>query len=178
MSSFPKSVCRKAAPASHCDGVADGYEAFALVRRFHGSGGTNPCVRRRRGQSMPANHRGADLCRARPAVLELPAGTVCLDRVSPGSDAAASGRCTAAMTRWRKSLHRAFILTTANALMQRSPPADWSKRKLSTPDPGRSDRHERVCRGWRLQAVRRDADGARLANFSVRGGILDLYAPG
>ncbi len=75
------------------DGVADGYEAFALVQAAHEIAPDKPVLFvARDGQRLPAIVEALAFAAPGLPVLELPAWD-CLpyDRVSPGSDAAASG---------------------------------------------------------------------------------------
>ena len=109
------------------DGVADGYEAFALVRTIHEIAPDKPVLFvARDGQRLPAIIEALAFAAPGLPVLELPAWD-CLpyDRVSPGADAAARRLdALSAMIALAKKPHRAVILTTANALLQRIPPAE------------------------------------------------------
>jgi transcription-repair coupling factor (superfamily II helicase) len=106
------------------DGVADGYEAFALVQAIHEIAPDKPVLFvARDGQRLPAITEALTFAAPGLPVLELPAWD-CLpyDRVSPGSDAAAKRLdALTAMIALAKKPHRAVILTTANALLQRMP---------------------------------------------------------
>ncbi|MBL8581214.1 MAG: transcription-repair coupling factor, partial [Rhizobiaceae bacterium] len=108
------------------DGVADGFEAFALASAAAETAPDGPVVFvARDGQRLPAIVEALAFAAPDLPVLELPAWD-CLpyDRVSPGSDAAARRLdAMAAMIGLRQSPHRAVVLTTANALLQRMPPA-------------------------------------------------------
>ncbi len=79
----------------------------------------------RDGQRLPAIADALAFARPTLPVLEFPAWD-CLpyDRVSPGADAAARRiDALSAMAALARQPHRAVILTTANALLQRVPPA-------------------------------------------------------
>ncbi|MGB3387002.1 MAG: transcription-repair coupling factor, partial [Pseudaminobacter sp.] len=101
------------------------------------------------------------------------------DRVSPGAEAAARRLdALAAMAALAREPHRAVILTTANALLQRIPPAGLIEAQTFRAKPGNQiDMNVLVSRlensGFDRVSTVRD-----VGEFAVRGGLLDLYAPG
>jgi transcription-repair coupling factor (superfamily II helicase) len=102
----------------------------------------------RDGQRLPAIAETLAFADPRLPVLELPAWD-CLpyDRVSPGSDAAARRLdALAGIIALRKSPHRAVILTTVNALLQRMPPPKSSPRRLSRKPGNQIDMNELIAR--------------------------------
>ena len=113
-------------------------------------------------------------------MLELPAWD-CLpyDRVSPGADAAARRLdALAAIAALGKKPHRAVVLTTANALLQRMPPAEVIEAQTFRARPGNQvDMNALIARlensGFERVPTVRD-----VGEFAVRGGILDLYRAG
>jgi transcription-repair coupling factor (superfamily II helicase) len=163
------------------DGVADGYEAFALAALASKMGGDAPVIFvARDGQRLPAITEALAFAAPELPVLELPAWD-CLpyDRVSPGSDASARRLdALAAMIALGKKSHRAVILTTANAMLQRIPTRDvLEAQTLHARAGNRIDMNQLIARlensGFERVATVRD-----VGEFAVRGGILDLYAPG
>jgi transcription-repair coupling factor (superfamily II helicase) len=163
------------------DGVADGYEAFALARLAVEIGGEGPVIFvARDGQRLPAIAEAIAFAAPELPVLEFPAWD-CLpyDRVSPGADAAARRTdALAAMIALRKAPHRAVILTTANAILQRIPPTEVVEAQAFQARAGNQvDMNKLIARlensGFERVATVRD-----VGEFAVRGGILDLYAPG
>ena len=77
-----------------------------------------------------------------------------------------------------KKPHRAVMLTTANALVQRMPPAEVGRGADHSRTPGNQiDMNVLVARletsGFERVPTVRD-----VGEFAVRGGILDLFAPG
>lgn len=163
------------------DGVADGYEAFALARAAEEIAPDGPLIFVvRDGQRLPTIAETLRFVAPGLPVLELPAWD-CLpyDRVSPGSDA--SGRrldAMAAMTALRAKPHRAIVLMSANALLQRMPPADAIASQGFHARPGNQvDMNDLVGRlessGFERVPTVRD-----VGEFAVRGGILDIFAPG
>ncbi len=163
------------------DGVADGYEAFALASLASEIGGDAPVIFvARDGQRLPAITEALAFAAPEVPVLEFPAWD-CLpyDRVSPGSDAAARRLdALAAMIALAKKPHRAVILTTANAILQRIPTSDVIEAQTFHARAGNQiDMNHLIARlensGFERVATVRD-----VGEFAVRGGILDLYAPG
>ncbi|MET3595643.1 transcription-repair coupling factor (superfamily II helicase) [Mesorhizobium shonense] len=163
------------------DGVADGYEAFALVRTAHEIAPDKPVLFvARDGQRLPAIIEALAFAAPGLPVLELPAWD-CLpyDRVSPGADAAARRLdALSAIIALARKPHRAVILTTANALLQRIPPAALIEAQTFHAKPGNQiDMNVLIARlensGFERVPTVRD-----VGEFAVRGGILDLFAPG
>ncbi|TIQ40617.1 MAG: transcription-repair coupling factor [Mesorhizobium sp.] len=163
------------------DGVADGYEAFALVRTAHEIAPDKPVLFvARDGQRLPAIIDALAFAAPGLPVLELPAWD-CLpyDRVSPGADAAARRLdALSAIIALARKPHRAVILTTANALLQRIPPAGLIEAQTFHAKPGNQiDMNVLIARlensGFERVPTVRD-----VGEFAVRGGILDLFAPG
>jgi len=163
------------------DGVADGYEAFALAKASAEAAPDGPLIFvARDGQRLPAIAEMLAFADPGLPVLELPAWD-CLpyDRVSPGSDAAARRLdALAGIIALKRAPHRAVILTTVNALLQRIPPADVIAAQGMVAKPGNQiDMNELIDRlgtaGFERVPTVRD-----VGEFAVRGGILDLYAPG
>ncbi|MBN9074524.1 MAG: DEAD/DEAH box helicase, partial [Rhizobiales bacterium] len=163
------------------DGVADGYEAFALARLVEEIGGDRPLLFvARDGQKLPALIDALAFVAPDLPVLDFPAWD-CLpyDRVSPGADAAARRLAAmGAMIALAKAPHRALVLTTANAVLQRVPPAQTIDAQTFRAKPGNQvDMNALVSRletaGFERVSTVRD-----IGEFAVRGGILDLFAPG
>lgn len=163
------------------DGVADGYEAFCLIRLVEEIGERGPIMYIvRDGQRIADLEQVLSFVAPDMPVLHLPAWD-CLpyDRVSPGADAAAR-RLTAlgALAALRKAPHPAIILTTANAVLQKLPPQAAIAEQVISARPGNqldmNDLASRLERnGFERVSTVRD-----IGEFAVRGGILDLYAPG
>ncbi|MCO5065624.1 MAG: transcription-repair coupling factor [Rhizobiaceae bacterium] len=162
------------------DGVADGYEAFAIARAAAEAAPDAPIVFvARDGQRLPEIAEALTFVSPGLPVLELPAWD-CLpyDRVSPGSDAAARRLdAMAGIIALHRKPHRAVILTTVNAILQRMPPAAAVEAQSLNARPGNQiDMKELVTRletaGFERVPTVRD-----VGEYAVRGGILDLYAP-
>ncbi len=162
------------------DGVADGFEAFALATLAAGQGERPLIFVLRDGQRLPAIAETLSFAAPGLPVLELPAWD-CLpyDRVSPGADAAARRvDAMAAMASLRQKPHRAIILASANAVLQRMPTAQTVLAQTISARPGNQiDMKELALRldtaGFERVSTVRD-----VGEYAVRGGILDLYVPG
>ena len=163
------------------DGVADGYEAFALAVVATEAAPDGPIVFvARDGQRLPAIIDALAFVAPELPVLELPAWD-CLpyDRVSPGSDAAARRLdALTAIIALRKSPHRAVVLTTVNGLLQRIPPAEAIEAQTFRARPGNQVEMNALIARLETAGFSRVPTVRDVGEFAVRGGILDLYAPG
>ena len=165
------------------DGVADGYEAFALLGRCRSPSRRRAGAVRRARRPAAAGDRGsARLCRARHCrCSNCRPGTACPMTASrPAPTPPPSGwRRMSALHALAKKPHRAVVLTTANALLQRVPPADVVDGADLHGAARQPDRHERAGRaGWKRPASSASPTVRDVGEFAVRGGILDLFAPG
>ncbi len=159
--------------------VIDGYEPFLLSEIARGRAKDRPLVFvMRNGNRMGEFEDALRFVAPELPVLTLPAWD-CLpyDRVGPSSEAGAM-RLSAmtSIAALRKTPHRALILTTANALLQKMPPAKvLEEETITAKASGRisMDHIVRVLQRGGFVATVRDH-----GEFAVRGGILDLYAPG
>ncbi len=162
------------------DGVADGSEAFALAALAQGVGERPVVFVARDGQRLP--YITETLAFAAPGipVLELPAWD-CLpyDRVSPGSDAASRRLdALAAMAVLRERPHRAVVLVSANALLQRMPSADAIAAQTIIAKPGNQIDMNVMAGRLDTAGFERVPTVRDVGEFAVRGGIMDVYAPG
>jgi transcription-repair coupling factor (superfamily II helicase) len=163
------------------DGVADGYEAFALATLSAEVAADGPLVFvARDGQRLPAIAEALAFAAPGLPVLELPAWD-CLpyDRVSPGSDAAARRLDgLSGMAALAKKPHRAVILTSANAVLQRVPPAETIEAQGFRAKPGNQVDMKALIARLETSGFERVPTVRDVGEFAVRGGILDLFAPG
>jgi transcription-repair coupling factor (superfamily II helicase) len=162
------------------DGVAEGYEAFAVASLALGAGARPVVFVVRDGQRIPAI---ADVLRfADPGlpVLELPAWD-CLpyDRVSPGSDAAARRLdAMSAMASLAREPHRAVVLVSANALLQRMPPASTVEQQTFRATVGNQVDMKALVARLEANGFSRVPTVRDVGEFAVRGGIVDIHAAG
>ncbi|MCO5059770.1 MAG: transcription-repair coupling factor [Rhizobiaceae bacterium] len=163
------------------DGVAEGYEAFAVAAIAEEAAADRPLIYIvRDGQRMPGLVAALAFVAPGLPVLELP-GWDCLpyDRVSPGADAAARRiGAMADLIALRSSPHRAVVLVSVNAALQKMSPSDTIEAQAFSARPGNQvDMNGLVARlersGFERVPTVRD-----VGEFAVRGGILDLYVPG
>lgn len=163
------------------DGVADGYEAFAIAALSAEVAPDGPMIFvARDGQRLPSIVEALAFAAPDLPVLEFPAWD-CLpyDRVSPGSDAAARRLdALAAMIALRRGPHRAVILTTANAVLQRIPPAQIIDAQTLRAKPGNQIDMKVLIARLENSGFERVPTVRDVGEFAVRGGILDLFAPG
>ena len=163
------------------DGVADGFEGFCLARLVEEIGERGPIIYVvRDGQRISDLEQVLNFVVPDLPVLHLP-GWDCLpyDRVSPGADASAR-RLTAlaALAALKKQPHPAVILTTANAIMQKLPPQAAIAAQVISARPGNQLDMNELAGKLERNGFERVSTVRDIGEFAVRGGILDLYAPG
>jgi len=113
-------------------------------------------------------------------VIELPAWD-CLpyDRVSPSNSVTATRINTLGKLASPKADEAPFIvLTTANALMQRCVPREVMKTQALHFTPGGVASMDGLIRWAEANGFERTVTVRDRGEYAVRGGILDLYAPG
>ncbi|WP_274424498.1 transcription-repair coupling factor [Chelativorans sp. YIM 93263] len=163
------------------DGVADGYESFALARVSAELAPDGPLIFVvRDGQRLPAIAEALRFAAPGLPLLELPAWD-CLpyDRVSPGSDASARRLdALSAMAALKRKPHRAVVLVSANALLQRMPPAENVENQSFRARPGNQIDMEELVSRLESSGFERVPTVRDVGQYAVRGGILDLFAPG
>jgi transcription-repair coupling factor (superfamily II helicase) len=102
------------------------------------------------------------------------------DRVSPNA-AIAAQRMTALarLARTRGAIERPRILvTTINSLVQRVPALDFVKGAAFSAAPGNSVKMEDLAFWLETNGFSRASSVRDVGDYALRGGILDLYAPG
>ena len=163
------------------DGVAEGYEPFALAQVQREIAPRGPLLFvLRDGQRLPALRDALGFVAPGLPVLELP-GWDCLpyDRVSPGADAAARRLdAMAAMAALRTEPHPAIVLTTTNALLQRMPPIEAIAAQVFSASPGNQVEMNALIARLEGSGFERVATVREVGEYAVRGGILDLFVPG
>jgi transcription-repair coupling factor (superfamily II helicase) len=181
MSVFSKLGLKADQPHVILDGVPDGFEPFVLARISEELAPKGPLIYVvRDGQRMSDIENVLKFVDPSLSVLNFP-GWDCLpyDRVSPSSDTAA--RRLSALTRliaFQQSPHRAIILTSANALLQRLPPRDVLAGQGFSVQPGNSADMNALARRLESNGFDRVPTVRDVGEFALRGGILDVYAPG
>jgi transcription-repair coupling factor (superfamily II helicase) len=161
------------------DGVADGYEAFVLARVVEAAKGSVIYVLRD-GQRMGDVEQVLSFIEPDLPVLQFP-GWDCLpyDRVSPGSDTSARRlSALAALIALQNAPHRAVILASANAITQKLPPPELIARQTISARPGNRFDMNAFARRLEISGFERTGTVRDVGEFAVRGGILDIFAPG
>ena len=182
-----KSMLADPAPI-HVGGVPEGYEAVVLAEVLASisktdnatGGGRNIVFVARDGQRASDVETAFRFFAPWAEVLHLPAWD-CLpyDRVSPSNDVLAHRIASLAnLARGPQSKRPRLIILTPNSLMQRTPPRTMMVRQVRRLAPGQLvDTDELVPwlagNGYQRTPTVRDA-----GEFAVRGGIVDLFAPG
>ena len=163
------------------DGVAEGFEAFAVAQVHREVGGGGPVVFVvRDGQRLPGLRDALAFAAPELPVLELP-GWDCLpyDRVSPSADAAARRLdALAGLASLRAKPHAAVVLTTVNALIQRMPTADVIATQSFSARPGNQVDMNALVARLEGSGFERVSTVREVGEYAVRGGILDLHVPG
>ncbi len=162
--------------------VPDGAEAVALARlvRANPRPGVNAVYVARDGQRLQQLQRALAFVAPEIGVLEFPAWD-CLpyDRVSP-TPAVVSRRMTtlATLSKQRTEQKPFVLLTTVNAAVQRVVPPSTVGAQVLAVSPG--DRADMVTiAGWlEDNGFSRTGTVRDTGEYAVRGGILDLFAPG
>ena len=167
-------------------GVADGAEGLVLadLARSIAAGRAAPPVSLavvcRDGQRMAALARALAFFAPDVEVLEFPAWD-CLpyDRVSPHPGVVAQRMTALARLARVKGRERpAVALTTVNAILQRVPPREVIARQSLSAAPGNLLPMAGVTQWLELNGFNRAATVREPGDYAVRGGILDLFAPG
>jgi len=163
------------------DGVAEGFEPFAVARIAAEAGKDRPVIFvARDGQRLPGIVEALAFADPKLQVLELPAWD-CLpyDRVSPGADTAARRLdALSGMIALKEKPHRAVVLTTANAILQLIPPPEIIAAQGFSARPGNQVNMNTLIARLEGSGFDRVGTVRDVGEFAVRGGILDLYAPG
>jgi transcription-repair coupling factor (superfamily II helicase) len=167
-------------------GVADGAEGLVVadlaraVAAQPGAPANSLVVVCRDGPRMVALARALGFFAPDAAVLEFPAWD-CLpyDRVSPHAGVVAQRMTTLARLARIKGRDRpSVVLTTVNAALQRVPARDLVATQSLAVVPGNVLDMGGITRWLDLNGFSRASTVREPGDFAVRGGIIDLYAPG
>ena len=182
MSIFKKNFATEKLPQYlSFDGVVSGYEPFAIYKIAAEIGGKGPILYiARDGQKLDDLTHALSFIEPQMPVVQLPSWD-CLpyDRVSPNP--AISAKRMSALTNisaLSKNRHPAIILTTANAIMQKLPPRSMVEGQSITARPGQSLDMDKLVHHLEHNGFERVSSVREIGDFAVRGGIVDLFAPG
>ncbi|HUI12233.1 MAG TPA: transcription-repair coupling factor [Xanthobacteraceae bacterium] len=167
-------------------GIADGAEGLVLadLARAIAAAPKPPAISLavvcRDGPRMATLHRALTFFAPDIEVLEFPAWD-CLpyDRVSPHAAVVAARMMTLArLARVKGRAHPAVLLTTVNAALQRVPAHDLIAKQSLSAAPGNMLPMAGITAWLDLNGFNRAATVRDAGDYAVRGGIIDLFAPG
>ncbi|AQS41373.1 MAG: Transcription-repair-coupling factor [Candidatus Tokpelaia hoelldobleri] len=164
------------------DEVAEGFLPFALAKLVE-EAGTHPApvlFIARDGQKLEDLRSSLGFIRPELPVLHFPAWD-CLpyDRVSPGQAVSARRLSALADLRaLRDNPHPALVLTTANAVLQKLPPRKVLDDMALALRPGQQFDMNRLVQTLEHNGFERVTTVRDVGEYAVRGGIVDLFAPG
>jgi transcription-repair coupling factor (superfamily II helicase) len=167
-------------------GIADGAEGLVLadLARAIAAGATAPAISLavicRDGARLAMLSRALAFFAPDIEVLEFPAWD-CLpyDRVSPHAGVVAQRMAVLArLARVKVHERPAIVLTTVNAVLQRVPPREIVARQSLAVAAGHLLPMSGVAQWLELNGFTRAATVREAGDYAVRGGILDLFAPG
>ncbi len=166
-------------------GVPEGYDAFllaAIARRLPADTSFQQAVLHiaRDGQRLQALRSQLEFFSPNTEVTTFPAwDCVPYDRVSPDSDIESRRIATLARLAHAKGGKPAIIvLTTVNALLQRVPPLEWIRKSAVRLATGAQTGMDQVTQRLEASGFHRTGTVMEPGEYAVRGGILDLFAPG
>ncbi len=167
-------------------GVADGAEGLVLadLARAIALSPAAPAISLvvicRDGPRLAALSRALRFFAPDLEVLEFPAWD-CLpyDRASPHAGVVAQRMMTLSRLARIKGHHQpAVVLTTVNSVLQRVPPRETLARQSLSAAPGNMLPLAGVTQWLELNGFTRAGTVREPGDYAVRGGIVDLYAPG
>ena len=171
----------------HLARAPDGYDAFVaadlarlLAAARDGKAATLLHVARD-GQRSRAFREAVTFAAPDIELLDFPAWDCQpYDRVSP--DRTISSRRMSVMSRLARTSasegQPRIVTTTVNALVQRMPARDWMARETFSAAPGNSVDMKALTEWLEHNGFLRSPNVREPGEYAVRGGILDLFAPG
>ncbi len=166
--------------------VADGAEGLVLadlaraIAARAGAPAISLCVVCRDGQRMALLSRALSFFGPDLQVMEFPAWDCQpYDRVSPNASVVAQ-RMTALsrLTRVKGRDKPSVLLTSVNAILQRVPARDFVATHALSVAPGNVTGMASIVEWLELNGFIRASTVREPGDYAVRGGILDLFAPG
>jgi transcription-repair coupling factor (superfamily II helicase) len=167
-------------------GVADGAEALVaadVARARFAAGADLPAVAvmvARDGVRQAAFEQALAFFAPEVEVLSFPAWDCQpYDRASPNGAVLARRMTTLSrLVRSRGGERPRLVVTTANALVQRVPPVGWLAGQSLSAAPGNALDMGDLVRWLEHNGFTRASTVRDAGDYAMRGGILDLYAPG
>jgi transcription-repair coupling factor (superfamily II helicase) len=167
--------------------VPDGFDAFLagdLARALAPSAEDRPAALvhvARDGRRAAAFEEALRFAAPEVEIVSFPAWDCQpYDRVSPtGAVTAQRMQALARLARSRGSAQRPrLVSTTINAVLQRVPPLDWTKAQSLSAAPGNALDMDELVKWLEAHGFLRSSTVRETGEYAVRGGILDLQAPG
>ena len=186
--STPQSPARmlRAGKPLTLSGIADGAEGLVIadLARAIAAGQSPPAISMavicRDGPRMATLSRALGFFAPDIEVLEFPAWD-CLpyDRVSPHAGVVAQRMTALAkLARIRGRDKPAVLLTTVNAVLQRVPARELVAKQSLAAAPGNVLPMSGITQWLELNGFNRASTVREAGDYAVRGGIIDLFAPG
>lgn len=157
-------------------GVPDSYSALVLAEEAKQAGDVLHICR----DDMRLAALAAELAFFAPDldVLLFPAWeTVPYDRVSPNTDIVAKRLETLSRLHHGKGKKPRLVLATVNAVLQRVPPADFFQASLAA-EAGKTFNEQTFHLFLERNGYQRTEQVMEAGEYAVRGGIIDVFAPG
>ena len=157
-------------------GVPDGFSALVLAEEARRTGDVLHICR----DDLRLADLAAETAFFAPDVdvLTLPAwDTVPYDRVSPNADIVAKRLETLTRLHQGKGKAPRLVLTTVNAVLQRVPPTDFFKASLNA-EAGKPFDEKAFHTFLERNGYIRAEQVMEAGEYAVRGGIIDVFAPG
>jgi transcription-repair coupling factor (superfamily II helicase) len=166
-------------------GIADGAEGLVVadLARSIAAGATPPPISMavicRDGSRLAMLARALGFFAPDIEVLEFPAWD-CLpyDRVSPHAAVLAQRMTALARLAGERRDQPAVLLTTVNAVLQRVPARELVAKQSLAAAPGNVLPMSGIIQWLELNGFNRAATVREAGDYAVRGGIIDLFAPG
>ncbi len=166
--------------------VADGTEALAaaeITRALYKAGADRPALSlfvTRDAVRAASIEQGLSFFAPEIEVFSFPAWDCQpYDRASPNAGVLARRMATLSrLVRSRGGERPRLVITTANALVQRVPPVGWVSAQALAAAPGNALDMEDLTRWLEHNGFVRTPTVRDAGEYAVRGGIIDLFAPG
>ncbi len=164
-------------------GVPDGFEGVVIADLAKSlraeAGAAQLLVICRDVERMSALERALAFFAPELEVLAFPAWD-CLpyDRMSPNAAVSARRMATLAKLARNGAAARPLVLSTVNAVLQRVPPRAFVAASTLSLKAGNAPGMNSVVRFLELNGFARSSTVRDTGEYAVRGGIVDLYAPG
>lgn len=166
-------------------GVPDGFEGVVVadfarsVAARAGTAGASLLVLCRDAERLAALQRALTFFAPEIEVLTFPAWDCQpYDRVSPNAEISARRMATLARLANGKAANGAIVLSTINAAVQRVPARDQVARQSLSLAPGQVRPMDEIVRWLETNGFSRSSTVRDVGEYAVRGGIVDLFAPG